>query len=71
MPEKLRTMEKGLRAVGYGPQIDDFVLSMNRSAEQAAPFAKQIFWDAVGEMTFEDVTIDLLGNVSRTETIRI
>jgi hypothetical protein len=54
MPEKLRTLEKGLRAVGYGPQVDEFVLSMNRSAEQAAPFAKQIFWDALGEMTFED-----------------
>jgi len=54
MPEKLRSLEKGLRAVGYGPQVDEFVLSMNRSAEQAAPFAKQIFWDALGEMTFED-----------------
>ena len=55
MPEKLRTLEKGLRAVGYGPQVDEFVLSMNRSAEKAAPFAKQIFWDAIGAMTFEDV----------------
>jgi hypothetical protein len=55
MPEKLRTLEKGLRAVGYGQQVDQFVLSMNRAAEQAAPAAKQIFWDAIGEMTFEDV----------------
>ena len=55
MPEKLRTLEKGLRVVGYGPQVDEFVLSMNRSAEKAAPFAKQIFWDAIGAMTFEDV----------------
>lgn len=55
MPEKLRTLEKGLRAVGYGPQVDEFILSMNRAAERAAPFAKQIFWDAIGEMTFEDV----------------
>jgi len=55
MPEKLRTFEKGLRAVGYGPQVDEFILSMNRAAEKAAPFAKQIFWDAIGEMTFEDV----------------
>jgi hypothetical protein len=36
MPEKLRTVEKGLRAVGYGPQVDEFVLSMNRAAEKAA-----------------------------------
>ncbi len=62
MPEKLKTFEKGLRAVGYGPQVDEFVLSMNRAAEKAAPFAKQIFWDAIGEMTFEDVRKILSGN---------
>jgi hypothetical protein len=62
MPEKLKTFEKGLRAVGYGPQVDEFVLSMNRSAEKAAPFAKKIFWDAIGEMTFDDVRKILSGN---------
>ena len=62
MPEKLRTLEKGLRVVGYGPQVDEFILSMNRAAEQAAPFAKQIFWDAIGEMTFEDARKILSGN---------
>lgn len=55
MPEKLRTVEKGLRAVGYGSQVDELVLSMNRAAEQAAPAAKDIFWNAIGEMGFEDV----------------
>jgi len=54
MPEKLRTLESGLRVVGYGPQVDEFVLSMNRAAERAAPSAKQIFWDAIGAMTFDD-----------------
>jgi hypothetical protein len=62
MPEKLRNLEKGLRAVGYGQQIDEFVLSMNRAAERAAPFAKAIFWDAIGEMTFEDARRILSGN---------
>jgi hypothetical protein len=62
MPEKLRTFERGLRAVGYGPEVDEFVLSMNRSAEKATPFAKQIFWDAIGEMTFDDVRRILSGN---------
>jgi len=62
MPEKLQTLEKGLRIVGYGPQIDEFVLSMNRAAEQAAPYAKQIFWDSIGEMTFEDARKILAGN---------
>lgn len=54
MPEKLQTLEQGLRLVGYGPQVDEFVLSMNRAAERAAPAAKNIFWDAIGEMTFDD-----------------
>ena len=62
MPEKLETFEKGLRAVGYGPQVDEFVLSMNRAAEKAAPFAKRIFWDAIGEMSFDDVRKILSGN---------
>jgi hypothetical protein len=62
MPEKLRTLEKGLRAVGYGSQIDEFVLSMNRAAEQAAPAAKQIFLDAIAEMSFEDARKILSGN---------
>jgi hypothetical protein len=62
MPEKLRTLEKGLRIVGYGPQVDQFVLSMNRAAEKAAPAAKQIFWDAIGEMTFEDARKIWSGN---------
>lgn len=54
MPSELRTLERGLRAVGYGPQLDEFVLSMNRAAERAAPEAKQIFWSAIGDMSFDD-----------------
>lgn len=62
MPEKLRNFEKALRTVGYGPQVDEFILSMNRAAERAAPFAKKIFWDAIGEMTFEDARKILSGH---------
>ncbi|MCC6502410.1 MAG: DUF4197 domain-containing protein [Deltaproteobacteria bacterium] len=54
MPKKLQAMEKGLRAVGYGTEVDDFVLSMNRSAEKAAPAAKKIFSDAILEMNIDD-----------------
>jgi Protein of unknown function (DUF4197) len=55
MPSQLQTVDKGLRMVGYGPQLDEFVLSMNRAAEGAAPGAKKIFGDAISEMSFEDV----------------
>jgi len=61
MPKSLRPVEQGLRAVGYGPKVDDFVLSMNRSAEAAAPAAKQIFIDAILAMTFDDARKILSG----------
>jgi hypothetical protein len=54
LPERLKNLESGLRVVGYGPQVDELVLGMNRAAEQAAPAAKQIFWDAIGDMTIDD-----------------
>ncbi len=54
MPEKMRSLETGLRAMGYGSQLDEFVVSMNRAAERAAPQAKQIFLDAIGNMSFDD-----------------
>jgi hypothetical protein len=54
LPERLRALDRGLRLVGYGPQIDELVLGMNRAAEQAAPAAKEIFWGAIGEMTIDD-----------------
>jgi hypothetical protein len=61
MPEKLQSVEQGLRMVGYGPQVDQFVLSMNRAAEQAAPAAKQIFVDAITSMSFDDAKQILVG----------
>lgn len=54
LPDKLRSLEKGLRAAGLGQQLDDFELSMNRAAEKAAPEAKSIFGGAIREMTLED-----------------
>jgi len=34
---------------------------MNRAAERAAPGAKKIFWDAIGEMTIDDASRILNG----------
>lgn len=71
MPEKLRSFETGLRAVGYGGQIDELVLGMNRAAERAAPQAKQIFFDAIGEMSFDDARKLLNGgDTAATEYFR-
>ncbi len=54
MPKPLQAMEQPLRLVGVGPKIDEFIVGMNRAAEKAVPFAKEIFWDAIGQMTFDD-----------------
>jgi hypothetical protein len=35
---------------------------MNRAAEKAVPFAKEIFWDAIGQMTFDDARKILNGS---------
>jgi hypothetical protein len=61
LPDSLKTVEQGLRVAGYGDQIDELVLSMNRAAEQAAPFAKDIFVKAITSMTFEDARKILQG----------
>lgn len=62
LPQKMQMMEKALRLMGKGPQVDEFVLSMNRAAEQAAPLAKPIFMDALKQMTFADARKILSGN---------
>ena len=68
MPEKLRTVEKGLRAAGMGAKMDEFELSMNRAAEKAAPAARSIFKDALMQMTFDDARKILTGgDTSATE----
>jgi hypothetical protein len=72
MPRPLQNIEQPLRLVGYGPQIDEFVLSMNRAAEKSVPFAKQIFWDAIGEMTFDDARKILNGSdTAATEYFKV
>jgi hypothetical protein len=54
LPQKLRLVETALRGMGYGPQIDKFVLSMNNAAEAAAPKAQPIFVNAIQTMSFTD-----------------
>jgi hypothetical protein len=61
LPEKLQRLDKRLRTVGLGSQIDAFVLSMNRAAERAAPSAKSIFEEALRQMTFSDAKQILRG----------
>ncbi len=54
LPESVRKAEKLLRTVGYGSQVEAFELSMNRAAEKAAPAAKEMFWETIKGMSFDD-----------------
>jgi uncharacterized protein DUF4197 len=53
-PKSLGLVETGLRGIGYGSQIDQFIRSMNSAAEAAAPKAKPIFIQAIENMSFSD-----------------
>lgn len=55
MPNSLQKVAEVARMAGYQKQVDEFILSMNRAAEAAAPKAAGIFGDAIRAMTFEDV----------------
>ena len=54
LPGALDTMAKGLRLVGYGPQIDELYVGMNRAAEKAAGEAADVFLLGIRQMTFSD-----------------
>jgi hypothetical protein len=54
MPEKIQNVADVLSKVGFQQQVDDFILSMNKAAEKAAPKATGFFVDAIKEMSFED-----------------
>lgn len=55
MPSSLQKVAEVARMAGYQKQVDEFILSMNRAAEAAAPKAAGIFGDAIRAMTFDDV----------------
>lgn len=61
LPGKLQTAADVLKKAGYQKEVDEFILSMNRAAESAAPKAKPVFEDAVRNMSFEDASKILKG----------
>lgn len=71
MPKNIQNVADVLGKVGYQRQVDDFVLSMNRAAEKAAPKAASFFVEAIKEMTFEDARKILGGgDTAATEFFR-
>ncbi len=55
LPDWLETVRKTLSRVGQSGMLDDLTLRMNRGAEQATSQVKPLFWDAIEQMTLQDV----------------
>ncbi len=60
-PPDAEKMEKKLREIGMGKDVDNFILTLNRGAEDAAKQAAPIFVDAIKKMSLTDVTTILKG----------
>ena len=71
MPEKLRVVDKSLRAIGRSSLADEFVTSMKRAAEAAAPLARSVFIDTIKQMSFQDAMTIVRGkNHEATDYLR-
>ena len=71
VPKKMKRVAKALSKIGYEKEVSDFVRSMNRAAEQAAPQAKSVFLDAIKGMSFKDAgTILRGGDTAATDYLR-
>jgi hypothetical protein len=61
-PPEVKKVEDKLRQIGLGGEVDKFVLTLNRGAEDAAKEAKPIFITAIRSMTIQDAWGILKGN---------
>lgn len=55
LPRELDRVKTMLATVGMSHLVDDLELRLNRAAEAATPIAKDLFLQAISEMTFTDV----------------
>ena len=54
LPAQIQQAKKLLDTVGMGSMLGDLETKLNRGAEAATPKAKQLFWDAITQMSIED-----------------
>lgn len=55
LPESLQKVQSTLARIGMSSMTDDLELRLNRAAEAASPEAQAVFWQAIDEMTMDDV----------------
>ncbi|GAB3535449.1 DUF4197 domain-containing protein [Pontibacter brevis] len=61
-PEDVQRVENTLRQVGLGSEVDKFILTLNRGAEDAAKSAVPIFVSAIRQLTIADAWAILKGD---------
>lgn len=64
MPQQLESVEKTLRTLKQDKLADDFVITMNRAAEEAVPAAASVFVDSLKQMTISDAQLLLTGGTN-------
>jgi hypothetical protein len=70
-PPDVQKVEDRLRQIGLGSEVDKFVMTLNRGAEDAAKEAKPIFIAAIKGMTIQDAWAILRGEENAaTEYLR-
>jgi hypothetical protein len=62
LPPEAQKVEKALRSIGLGQQVDDAILSMNRGAEESCKQAAPIFVSAIRGMDVKDALGILKGS---------
>lgn len=62
VPPEMQRVDQKLRSLGMNKLMDDFTLSLNRGAEDAATEAKPIFVNAITSMTIQDAWNILKGS---------
>ncbi len=77
-PPEVKKVEEKLRQLGLNNEVDRFILTLNRGAEEAAKEAKPIFITAIRSMTIQDAWGILKGEpdaatqyLKRTTTLQL
>jgi len=55
LPASLDSVKSMLDKIGMSSLFEDLELKLNRAAEDATPKAKKLFWNAISDMSFENI----------------
>ncbi len=70
-PKEAEQMEKSLKSIGMSKEVDNFVKTLNRAAEDASKKAAPVFIDAITKMSITDgLRILKGGNTAATEFLK-